>query len=178
MESCLRKCSCRNALVILLVIEFSSLFLGADTAYIQASLGFIDVPADTFQRRTAARAADIEGISEIAVLGAEPEVVRYHLFDPHSALTLDCIAIERGDHCHFLCTLDVTVDEWVVTDLGHGLYHPSAEIEFVSHFLFLSLILIVGHWCRTIIGNHLLTVGTWSSECRLTEMALYTTHWT
>ncbi len=120
--------------MILVAINFSSLFLGADTAYIQAALGFVDAPADTLQYRAASRAADIEGVSGTTILGAKPEVVRYHLFDPHSALCLDCVAVERGDHCHLLRTLNVTVDEWVVTDLGHGLYHPSAEIEFVSHF--------------------------------------------
>lgn len=165
--------------MILLVIEFSSLFLGADAAYIQATLGFVDCSADTLQRRAATGTADIEGVSETAFLGVEPEVMRYHLFDPHSALRLDCVAIERGDHCHFLRTLDVTVDEWVVMDSGHGLCHPSAEVEFVSHC---SVPFVeFGYMGHRVLRNHrhrLLTVRTWSSECRFDEIPLYTTHWT
>nr|DAQ25713.1 MAG TPA: hypothetical protein [Caudoviricetes sp.] len=129
MESCLRKCSCRNCLVILLDIEFSSLFLGAGTTYIQAALGFVDAPADTLQCRAASRAADIEGVSGTAAFGVEPEVVRYHLFDPHSALRLDCAAVGCGDHCHFLRTLSVAVDEWVILDVCHGLHRLSVCIE-------------------------------------------------
>lgn len=120
--------------MILVAINFSSLFLGAGTAYIQAALGFVNVPTDTLQPRAASRAADIEGVSGTTILGAKPEVVRNHLLKPHSALTLDCVAIERGNHCHFLCTLDVTVDEWVISDLSHGLHHPFAEKLCVAFF--------------------------------------------
>ena len=164
--------------MILLVMDFSSLFLGAGAAYIQATLGFVDCSADTLQRRATSRAADIECVSETAVFGVEPEVVRYHLFDPHSTLTLDCVAIERGDHCHFFRALYVTVDEWVISDLSHGLHHPFAEKVFVSHF---SAPFVDFECWSLMLHNHrhrLLTVCTWSSECCFDEMALYTTHWT
>ena len=77
--------------------KFSSLFLGAGAAYIQATLGFVDCSADTLQRRPAARTADIKGIcGTMSVLGVEPEVVRDHLFKPHLALCLDCGTVGSG----------------------------------------------------------------------------------
>ena len=107
----------------------SSLFLCAGTAYIQATLGFIDAPTDTLQRCAAARAADIESVSGTAVLGVEPEVVRDHLLKPHPAPGFGCVTVGRGDHCHFLFTLGIAVDEWVVADLDHVLHCLSVSVQ-------------------------------------------------
>lgn len=112
--------------------KFSSLFLGAGTAYIQAVLGFVDARTDTLQRRPATRTADIKGISGTAVFAVEPEVVRDHLFKPHLALCLDCGTVGRGDHCHFLRTLGIAVNEWVIADVQHGLHRLSVSVQKTS----------------------------------------------
>ena len=110
--------------------KFSSLFLGAGAAYIQATLGFVDCSADTLQRRPAARTADIKGIcGTMSVLGVEPEVVRDHLFKPHLALCLDCGTVGCGDHCHFLRTLGIAVNEWVILDIRHGSHRLSVCVK-------------------------------------------------
>ena len=83
--------------------------------------GFVDIRTDTLQCLTAARAADMEGISgTIAVLTAEPEIVGNHLLQPHTGLRSDCALMGRGDHGCFLCPLGITVDEGIIQDLGHG----------------------------------------------------------
>jgi len=107
----------------------SSLNFVTGVAHIQATLGFVDDSADTLQCRAAARASDIEVVSGIAVLAVEPEVVRNHLLKPHLALCLDCVAVGRGYHCHLLRTIGITVDEWVVTDFGHGLHRLSVSVQ-------------------------------------------------
>lgn len=107
----------------------SSLFHVTGAAYIQAAPGFVDVRTDPLQRRTAARAADVEGISgTIAVLTAEPEIVGNHLLQPHSGLRSDCVLKGRGDHGYFLAPLGVTVDKGVIQDFGHGLHRLSVRI--------------------------------------------------
>ena len=115
--------------MILLVMEFSSLFLGAGAAYIQAVLSFVDARTDTLQCRAAARAVDMKGIYGTAVFGVEPEVVRDHFLKPHLALRLDCAAVECRDHCHLFRTFGIAVDEWVVADLGHGLHRLSVSVQ-------------------------------------------------
>jgi hypothetical protein len=107
-----------------------SLFLDAGTAYIQAVPIFFDMLTDALQCRAASRAADMKGIwRRIAVPDAEPEVVRDHLLKPHTAPALDCVAVGGGDHSHLLRPFSVAVDEWVVTDLVHGLHRPSVLVE-------------------------------------------------
>ena len=100
--------------MISFAILVSSLIFCAGTAYIQSQLGFVDCPADTIQDLAAARASDMEGICGTVFLGMEPEMVRDHLLKPHLAPGFDCISIGCGDHCHFLRTLGIAVDEWVI----------------------------------------------------------------
>ncbi len=107
----------------------SSLFHVAGAAYIQAAPGFVDVRTDPLQHRTAARAADIEGIGgTIAVLTTEPEIVGNHLLQAHTGLRSDCVLIGCWNHGHFLAPLGVTVDEGVIQDLGHGSHRLSVRI--------------------------------------------------
>ena len=110
-------------------MSMSSLFHVTGAAYIQAAPGFVDVRTDPLHHRTAARAADVEGISgTIAVLTAEPEIVGNHLLQPHTGLRSDCVLMGCGDHGYFLAPLGITVDEGVIQDLGHGLHRLSVCI--------------------------------------------------
>ena len=107
----------------------SSLFHVTGAAYIQAAPGFVDVRTDPLHHRTAARAADVEGISgTIAVLTAEPEIVGNHLLQPHTGLRSDCVLMGCGDHGYFLAPLGITVDEGVIQDFGHGSHRLSVCI--------------------------------------------------
>ena len=107
----------------------SSLFHVTGAAYIQAAPGFVDVRTDLLQHRTAAGAADTEGIGgTIAVLTTEPEIVWNHLLQPHTGLRSDCVLMGCGDHGCFLCPLGITVDEWVIQDFGHGSHRLSVRI--------------------------------------------------
>ena len=63
-----------------------------------------------------------------ALFGVESEIVWDHFFKPQLAPGSDCIAIGCGDHCHFLRTLGIAVDEWVIHDFRHGhTARPSAS---------------------------------------------------
>lgn len=62
-------------------------------------------------------------------MGVEPKVVRNHLFKPHPVPGFDCVTVGRRDHCHFLRTIGIAVDELVIADLGHGLHRLSVSIK-------------------------------------------------
>ena len=108
----------------------SSLNFGTGAAHIQATLVFVACSADALQSRAAAGTTDMKGVcGNLCILGEEPEVVRHHFLKPHTALRFDCVSVERGDHCRFLCVIGVAIDERVISDIGHGLHHSSVIIE-------------------------------------------------
>nr|DAZ27690.1 MAG TPA: hypothetical protein [Caudoviricetes sp.] len=130
MESCLRKCSCKNSFVTLLVIKISSLIVDAGIAGVQSQLGFVDVPTDTTHRFAAKRAANANCISRTMVsFGVESVVVRDNLLQPQVALRFDGLAVRYREHGYFFCSIGITIDEWVILDVRHGLHHLSVCIE-------------------------------------------------
>jgi hypothetical protein len=107
----------------------SPLLLFTGTAYIQSQSCVADVLADTGQLLSAAWTVHNGGSGDIAaVADAEPEAVRYHLFQPHSTLGHNLILVQCGEECHFFGTLRITVDEGVIPDLSHGSHRPSVQI--------------------------------------------------